>query len=88
MTWHGMPAYAKDGKVVCFFQVPSPQKFNTRHAALGFTDATSLDEGAMWPIDFALKQLEVAEAAQIAVLERRAVSGRLGVPWRTAPARR
>src|SRR5215208_4440509 len=54
-TWYGMPAYAKDGKVVCFFQ--SAQKFNSRYATLGFSDKANLDEGAMWPTSFALKEL-------------------------------
>src|SRR5215213_435560 len=62
-TWYGMPAYAKDGKVVCFFQ--SAQKFNTRYATLGFSDAAKLDEGAMWPTSFALKELSAAEEARI-----------------------
>ena len=57
-TWYGMPAYAKDGKVVCFFQ--SAQKFNTRYATLGFSDPANLDEGALWPVAFALKELTAA----------------------------
>ncbi len=71
-TWYGMPAYAKDGKVVCFFQ--SAQKFNTRYATLGFSDAANLDEGAMWPIAFALKELTAAEEAKIGALVKKAVS--------------
>jgi uncharacterized protein YdhG (YjbR/CyaY superfamily) len=71
-TWYGMPAYAKDGKVVCFFQ--SAQKFNSRYATLGFSDTANLDEGAMWPTSFALKELTAAEEARIAALVKRAVS--------------
>jgi len=70
--WYGMPAYAKDGKVVCFFQ--SAQKFNTRYATLGFSDAANLDEGAMWSTAFALKELTAAEEARISALVRKAVS--------------
>ena len=70
--WYGMPAYAKDGKVVCFFQ--SAQKFSTRYATLGFSDAASLDEGAMWPTAFALKELTAAEEARIGALVKKAVS--------------
>jgi len=70
-TWYGMPAYAKDGKVVCFFQ--SAQKFNTRYATLGFSDAASLDEGALWPTAFALKELTAAEEAKIGALVKKAV---------------
>ncbi len=70
--WYGMPAYAKDGKVVCFFQ--SAQKFNTRYATLGFSDAANLDEGAMFPVAFALKELTAAEEARIGALVRQAVS--------------
>ncbi|MCS6887514.1 MAG: DUF1801 domain-containing protein [Chloroflexus sp.] len=69
--WYGMPAYAKDGKVICFFQ--SAQKFNTRYATLGFSDAAQLDDGAMWPTAFALAELTPAVEAQIAALVRRAV---------------
>ena len=69
--WYGMPAYAKDGKVVCFFQ--SAQKFNTRYATLGFTDAANLDEGTMWPTAFALKELTDADEARIAELVKKAV---------------
>ena len=71
-TWYGMPAYAKDGKVVCFFQ--SAQKFKARYATLGFNDKANLDEGAMWPTAFALKELTAAEEARIGELVRRAVS--------------
>ena len=71
-TWYGMPAYAKDGKVVCFFQ--SRQKFKSRYATLGFSDTANLDEGAMWPISFALKELTAAEEARIGELVKRAVS--------------
>jgi uncharacterized protein YdhG (YjbR/CyaY superfamily) len=70
-TWYGMPAYAKDGKVVCFFQ--SGQKFNARYAMLGFRDAANLDEGALWPVAFALKELTAAEEARIGVLVKKAV---------------
>jgi uncharacterized protein YdhG (YjbR/CyaY superfamily) len=71
-TWYGMPAYAKDGKVLCFFR--SAQKFKTRYATFGFSDQANLDEGNMWPTDFALKKLTPAEEAQIAALLKRAVS--------------
>ena len=71
-TWNGMPAYAKDGKVVCFFQ--SAQKFKTRYATLGFSDKANLDEGAMWPTAFALKKLTAAEEAKIVALVKKAVS--------------
>src|SRR5665647_2515403 len=70
--WYGMPAYAKDGKVVCFFQ--SAQKFNTRYATFGFSDAANLDEGAMWPVAFALKELTAAEEARISALVKKAVT--------------
>ena len=70
--WYGMPAYAKDGKVVCFFQ--SAQKFNTRYATLGFNDKANLDEGGLWPVAFALKELTAAEEASIAALVKKAVS--------------
>ncbi len=71
-TWYGMPAYAnKDGKVVCFFQ--SAAKFNTRYATLGFSDEAHLDEGAMWPASFALKELTAAEEATISALVKKAV---------------
>ncbi len=71
-TWYGMPAYAKDGKVVCFFQ--SAQKFNSRYATFSFSDEANLDEGAMWPTSFALKELTATEEAKISALVRRAVS--------------
>src|SRR4051812_38218959 len=71
-TWYGMPAYAKDGKVVCFFQ--SAQKFNTRYATFGFNDVANLDDGALWPVAFALKELTAAEEATIAALVKKAVS--------------
>ncbi|GAB4557431.1 MAG: DUF1801 domain-containing protein [Anaerolineae bacterium] len=71
-TWYGMPAYARDGKVVCFFQ--SAGKFKTRYATLGFTDAANLDEGDMWPVTFALKRLTPAVEDQIAALVKKAVS--------------
>src|SRR5947209_20566509 len=70
-TWYGMPAYARDGKVVCFFQ--SAQKFNTRYATLGFSDTANLDEGAMWPTSFALTELTAAEEARISTLVKKAV---------------
>jgi uncharacterized protein YdhG (YjbR/CyaY superfamily) len=71
-TWYGMPAYAKDGNVVCFFQ--SAQKFKTRYATLGFSDKANLDEGNMWPTAFALKELTAAEEAKICTLVKKAVS--------------
>ncbi len=70
-TWYGMPAYAKDGKVVCFFQ--SAAKFKSRYATLGFNDTASLDDGAMWPTSFALKELTAAEEARIGALVKKAV---------------
>jgi uncharacterized protein YdhG (YjbR/CyaY superfamily) len=70
-TWYGMPAYAKDGKVVCFFQ--SAQKFESRYATFGFNDSANLDKGAMWATSFALKELTVAEAAKIGALVKKAV---------------
>jgi uncharacterized protein YdhG (YjbR/CyaY superfamily) len=70
--WYGMPAYAKDGKVVCFFQ--SARKFKTRYATLGFSDKANLDEGAMWPTTFALKGLTAAEEARIGAQVKKAVS--------------
>jgi hypothetical protein len=70
--WYGMPAYAKDGKIVCFFQ--SAQKFNTRYATLGFSDQANLDEGALWPVAFALKGLTATEEARISALVKKAVS--------------
>jgi uncharacterized protein YdhG (YjbR/CyaY superfamily) len=71
-TWYGMPAYAKDGKIVCFFT--SADKFKSRYATFGFNDSANLDEGAMWPTSFALKELTAAEEAKIAALVKRAVS--------------
>ena len=72
-TWYGMPAYAnKDGKVVCFFQ--SAHKFNARYATFGFNDVANLDEGAMWPTSFALKELTAAGEAKIAALVKKAVN--------------
>ncbi len=71
-TWYGMPAYARDGKVVCFFQ--SAQKFNSRYATLGFSDEAQLDDGAMWPTSFALTELTAADEATIVALVKRAVS--------------
>src|SRR5262249_33248968 len=73
--WYGMPAYAKDGKVLCFFQ--SAQKFKTRYATLGFSDKANLDDGAMWPTSFALTDLNAADEARIAELVKRAVSSPL-----------
>jgi uncharacterized protein YdhG (YjbR/CyaY superfamily) len=70
-TWYGMPAYAKEGKVVCFFQ--SAHKFKSRYATFGFSDAASLDKGAMWPTSFALKELTAAEEAKIKALVKKAV---------------
>ena len=70
--WYGMPAYAKDDKVVCFFQ--SAQKFKTRYATFGFSDKANLDDGAMWPAAFALKELTAAEEATIGALVKKAVS--------------
>jgi hypothetical protein len=70
--WYGMPSYAKDGKVVCFFQ--SAQKFKTRYATLGFSEDANLDEGAMWPVAFALKELTAADEARIGALVKKAVS--------------
>jgi len=71
-TWYGMPAYAKNGDVVCFFQ--NAQKFNTRYATLGFSDKANLDEAAMWPVAFALKELTATEEARIVALVKRAAS--------------
>ncbi len=71
-TWYGMPAYARDGKIVCFFQ--SAHKFNARYATFGFNDTANLDEGAMWPTSFALKELTAAEEERIGALVKRAVS--------------
>jgi uncharacterized protein YdhG (YjbR/CyaY superfamily) len=70
-TWYGMPAYAKDGKVICFFQ--SAQKFKSRYATFGFSDQANLDDGAMWPTSFALKELTRAEEARITALVKQAV---------------
>ena len=70
-TWYGMPAYAKDGKVVCFFQ--SAQKFKARYATFGFSDQANLDEGVMWPTSFALQKLTAAEEAKIGALVKKAV---------------
>jgi uncharacterized protein YdhG (YjbR/CyaY superfamily) len=71
-TWYGMPAYAKDGNVVCFFQ--SAQKFNSRYATFGFSDKANLDEGAMWPTAFALTELTAADEARIGALVKKAAS--------------
>jgi uncharacterized protein YdhG (YjbR/CyaY superfamily) len=71
-TWYGMPAYARDGKVVCFFQ--SAQKFKSRYATFGFSDEANLDEGGMWPTAFALKALTAVEEARIGALVKKAVS--------------
>jgi uncharacterized protein YdhG (YjbR/CyaY superfamily) len=71
-TWYGMPAYAKDSNVVCFFQ--SAQKFKTRYATLGFSDKANLDDGAMWPTAFALTELTAADEARISALVKKAVS--------------
>ena len=71
-TWYGMPAYAKDGNVVCFFQ--NAQKFKTRYATLGFSDKANLDEGHMWPTAFALEELTAADEAKIVALVKKAVS--------------
>jgi hypothetical protein len=71
-TWYGQPAYTKDGAVVCFFQ--SSQKFNTRYATLGFSDAAKLDDGVMWPTSYALKELTGAEEAKISALVKKAAS--------------
>jgi uncharacterized protein YdhG (YjbR/CyaY superfamily) len=71
-TWYGMPAYAREGKVVCFFQ--SADKFNSRYATFGFSDEARLDKGTMWPTYFALKELTAADEAKIAALVKKAVS--------------
>src|SRR6187397_2324961 len=71
-TWYGMPAYARDGKVVCFFQ--DAAKFNARYATLGFNDAANLDDGAVWPVAYALKELTATEEARISALVKKAVS--------------
>ena len=70
-TWYGMPAYAKEGTIICFFK--SAQKFTTRYATLGFSDKANLDEGTMWPTDFALTELTADEEARITALVKRAV---------------
>jgi uncharacterized protein YdhG (YjbR/CyaY superfamily) len=75
-TWYGMPAYARDGKVVCFFQ--SGHKFKTRYATLGFSDEANLDEGEIWPTAFALKELTSADEARIGALVKKAVGGAVG----------
>lgn len=71
-TWYGMPAYSKDGKVVCFFR--SAQKFKSRYATLGFSDKANLDEGMMWPTDYAVKKLTAADEKRVAALVKQAVS--------------
>jgi uncharacterized protein YdhG (YjbR/CyaY superfamily) len=71
-TWYGMPAYAKDGKVVCYFQ--SADKFNARYATFGFSDEAKIDQGDMWPTSFALKKLTAADGKKIAALVKQAVS--------------
>ena len=71
-TWYGMPAYAKDGKIVCYFQ--SAEKFNSRYATFGFSDEANLDDGAMWPTSFALTKLTAADEATIGALVKKAVS--------------
>ena len=71
-TWYGMPAYAKEGKIVCHFK--PAEKFKTRYATLGFSDAANLDKGAMWPVEFALRELTATEEAQIRALVQKAVS--------------
>jgi uncharacterized protein YdhG (YjbR/CyaY superfamily) len=71
-TWYGMPAYAKDGKVVCFFQ--PAEKFKTRYATFGFNDSAHLDDGALWPVAFALTELTTADEARIGALVKQAVS--------------
>ena len=71
-TWYGMPAYAKGSKVICFFQ--PEQKFKTRYATFGFNDSANLDDGVMWPVAFALKQLTAADEAKVAALVKKAVS--------------
>ena len=71
-TWYGMPAYTKNGKIVCFFQ--PAEKFKTRYATLGFNDSANLDDGGLWPVSFALKELTAAEEAKIVALVKKAVS--------------
>ena len=70
-TWYGMPAYARDGKVVCFFQ--AAEKFNSRYATFGFNDAANLDQGTMWPTTFALKELSAADEKKLGALVKKAV---------------
>jgi uncharacterized protein YdhG (YjbR/CyaY superfamily) len=70
-TWYGMPAYAKDGKIVCFFQ--SAEKFDSRYATFGFSDEANIDQGAMWPTSWALKELTAAEEKKIVTLVKKAV---------------
>jgi hypothetical protein len=70
-TWYGMPAYARDGQIVCFFQTAA--KFKTRYATLGFNDPARLDDGAMWPVAYALTKLTAAEEARISALVKKAV---------------
>ena len=70
-TWYGMPAYARDGKIVCFFQ--PAEKFKTRYATLGFNDVATLDDGAMWPVAYALKELTAADEAKVVALVKKAV---------------
>jgi uncharacterized protein YdhG (YjbR/CyaY superfamily) len=84
-TWYGMPAYAKDGNVVCFFQ--SSQKFKTRYATLGFSDKANLDDGAMWPTYYALSELTDAVEARIGALVKKAVGEDRAEPSNTASAR-
>jgi uncharacterized protein YdhG (YjbR/CyaY superfamily) len=72
-TWYGMPAYARDGKVICFFQ--SAAKFKTRYATLGFSDEAVLDDGTMWPTSYALTELTAADEARIGALVKKAVGG-------------
>ena len=71
-TWYGMPAYAKEGKIVCHFK--PAEKFKTRYATLGFSDTANLDKGAMWPVEFALRELTATEEAQISALVKKAMS--------------
>ncbi len=71
-TWYGMPAYARNGKIICFFQCA--QKFDTRYATLGFSDGANLDEGALWPVTYALKDLTATEEAKISALVKKAIS--------------
>ena len=71
-TWYGMPAYAKDGKVICFFQ--DARKFKSRYATLGFSDKANIDDGTMWPTSFALKELSAAAEGRIVALVKKAVS--------------